>query len=149
MTQQDKEETPPKTNEQGLYVHGSIYDDPFIHSFLKKLPKEVAVSFTDLQLLQIKLHFGTRTKAKHVMDVRSMIGIGEWRYYWVLLLGRNRRDVPRVQAAWFKKGRKLIFILGVSFLVFMVFISLYLLKSFLGIDIFPRFSLGLWSWFSS
>ena len=149
MRQEDQKETSPKGNKKNLCVHGSIYDDPFIHSFLNKIPKDVAASFTEHQLLQIKLQFGTRTKAKHVIDVRSVIGIGAWRYYWVLLLGRNRRDLSRSQAAWFKRGRRLIFILGVSILIFMVFISLYLVKSFLGIDIFPQFSLGLWGWFSS
>lgn len=130
-------------------VHGSIYLDPFIRSFLLKIPKKVAATFSEAQLLQIKIQFGTRTKAKHVIDVRSVMGAGEWRYYLVLLLGRNRRDLSRAQRKWRRSGTFLFYVFCLLFSLSAVFVSLYLIKSFLGIDIFPNYSLGLWSWITS
>lgn len=148
---QKKEEAnvKPRAGKKTFFLPGSIYLDPFILSFLEKLPKDVADSFTELQLLQIKLQFGTRTKAKHAIDVRSVMGGTKWRYYFVLLLGRNRRDLSRTQGKWIKGSRRLFLFLCVLFSVLIIFISLYLIKSFLGIDIFPNHSLGLWHWLSA
>lgn len=131
------------------HLPGAIRDDPFIRLFLETVPSDVATSFTDSQLLQIKLQFGTRTQAKHVIDVRSVVGGGGWSYYFVLLLGRNRRDLSAIEQKLSRVSRFVFLLFGSIFLLALLVISLYLLKSFLGIDILPDFSFGLWHWLSS
>ncbi|WP_325891956.1 hypothetical protein [Grimontia sp. NTOU-MAR1] len=128
------------------YAKGSIHRDPFIRAFLDKTPKDIADTFTDAQLLQLKLMFGTRAKAQHAIDFRPVIGGFGWHYYLVFLCGRNRRELTRAEQRAANAGRVIALLLG-SFILFSVLItSLYLLKSFLGIDLLPNFSLGLWSW---
>ena len=128
---------------------GAIEKEPFIDAFLKKIPKDIAASFTPAQLLQIKLCFGTRTQARHCIDKRSVFGFWGWRYYVVFLFGRNRRELTYRERQINAAGRWFFLLSGGFTLFGLSAIALYLLKSFLGIDIFPHFSLGLWSWLTS
>ncbi|KKD62139.1 hypothetical protein RN22_02130 [Grimontia sp. AD028] len=146
-----KQEREPEQGPKTISEHasGSIHSDPFIRSFLERTPKDVAESFTDAQLLQLKLMFGTRAKARHAIDFRTVIGGFGWNYYLVFLFGRNRRELTRAEEKAANAGRVLVLLLS-SFVLFSIVItSLYLLKSFLGIDLLPNFSLGLWSWLNS
>ncbi|CZF80311.1 hypothetical protein GCE9029_01994 [Grimontia celer] len=149
--QQSSPEQAPTPGPQSLAKHaqGSIHRDPFIRAFLDKTPKDIAESFTDAQLLQLKLMFGTRAKAQHAVDFRPIIGGFGWNYYLVFLFGRNRRELTRAEQRAASAGRVVALLVG-SFVLFSIVItSLYLLKSFLGIDLLPNFSLGLWSWLNS
>ncbi|AMG29910.1 hypothetical protein AL542_05490 [Grimontia hollisae] len=149
--QQSNQDNRPEPAAQPLSRHarGAIRRDPFIRAFLEKTPKDVADSFTDAQLLQLKLRFGTRAKARHVIDFRTMLGGFGWNYYLVFLFGRNRRELTRPEQKAAFAGRIIALLLG-GFLLFSVVItSLYLVKSFAGIDLLPNFSFGLWHWLGS
>ncbi|MBV7298531.1 hypothetical protein KU854_11640 [Enterovibrio sp. NIFS-20-8] len=139
----------PQSQNISSFANGSIHRDPFIRSFLDKTPKDVADSFTDAQLLQLKLMFGTRAKARHAIDVRTVVGGFGWNYYLVFLFGRNRRDLTRAEQKAANASRILVMLAGTFVLFSIVVTSLYLLKSFLGIDVLPNFSFGLWTWLTS
>ncbi|PKF51725.1 hypothetical protein [Enterovibrio nigricans] len=145
--QVSSQDTDPKINPTGN-IKGSIYNDPFIRSFLEKVPKDIASSFTESQLLQLKLMFGTRAKAQHIVDIRTVMGSFSWSYYFVFLLGRNRRDLTRAEQRMAYAGKVFFLLLGSLVLFSVAIISLYLVKSFLGIDLLPHFSFGLWTWLS-
>jgi hypothetical protein len=66
-------------------------DDPFVARFYRRIPASIARSFTPAQLAAIKLAFGARQWGNHPIDVRRSFGIGRWRFYIVLLMGRARR----------------------------------------------------------
>ncbi|MFL7023248.1 hypothetical protein BCS58_02875 [Enterovibrio norvegicus] len=142
----EQEKDAPNKNSENVQVlqSGSIRRDPFIRAFLEKMPSDVEKTFTDAQLLQVKLMYGTRAKASHMVDIRTVVGAWNWQYYLVFLFGRNRRDLTRAEQTISDISRVLILLLGTFVLFCVVTVSLYLLKSFAGIDILPNFSFGLW-----
>jgi hypothetical protein len=113
------------------------------------MPQDVADTFTEAQLSGLRLALGARSWGRHAVDVRGTILFWRWRYYYVFLLGRNRRELSR-------REKQLSLLLQAAFLAVLLFASamlgllvLYLVKSALGIDLFPGFSLGIWSWFKA
>ncbi|MGF1765858.1 hypothetical protein L4D06_00500 [Enterovibrio makurazakiensis] len=134
---------------QSLNEVGSLRRDPFIRSFLEKIPADVASTFTESQLLQVKLMYGTRGKASHVVDIRTVLGGFGWNYYLVLLFGRNRRELSRAEQTAANAWRVILLLVGSFALFSMGIVALYILKSLAGIDLLPQFSFGLWTWLSS
>lgn len=149
--QQQPEQHQTQAHPQHLseLANGSIHRDPFIRAFLEKTPKDVAATFTDAQLLQLKLMFGTRAKAHHAVDFRTVVGGFGWNYYLVFLCGRNRRDLSHAEQKAANASRIMVMLMGCFVLFSAVVTALYLVKSFFGIDLLPRFSLGIWTWLSS
>jgi len=118
-----------------------------LRKLLDRMPQDVQDSFTEEQLANIKLAISARTWGSHAIDVRSTIKFFSYRYYYVFVAGRNRRELS-------SRERKLgLLIQAVALAVFLTFsavfgiLVLYLLKSAAGIDIFPGFSFGVWGWF--
>ncbi|WP_348728365.1 3-phosphoshikimate 1-carboxyvinyltransferase [Rheinheimera texasensis] len=125
-----------------------IRQDPAIQKLLERMPAEVQQSFTEAQLSYLRVALGARQWGKHKLDVRGTLGLGSWRYYYVLVAGRNKRSEYRshktgllVKAVFLSVLLILSSVLGL--------LVLYLLKSALGIDLFADFSLGIWGWFQS
>lgn len=123
--------------------------DPALNSLLERMPPEVAQSFTEEQLSHLHSALGARSWKKHSLDIRSTFPIpfAKSRVYFVLLMGRNRRELTRRE----KQISAITFALfvatfiGVSTLFGLL--VLYLIKSALGINLFKGFSLGIWDWF--
>ena len=118
-----------------------------LRKLLDRMPQDVQDSFTEEQLANIKLAISARTWGSHAIDVRSTIKFFSYRYYYVFVAGRNRRELS-------SRERKLgLLIQAVALAVFLTFsavfgiLVLYLLKSAAGIDIFAGFSFGVWGWF--
>ncbi|RQW62807.1 3-phosphoshikimate 1-carboxyvinyltransferase [Vibrio viridaestus] len=116
---------------------------------LERMPKSVQSSFTDEQLMHIRNAVGARNWGNHSVDCRGVVSVpmSSWRYYFVFLVGRNRRrlsDTEKQLSLWMGA----LFTLAIlSLFTLAVILVLYLLKSALGIDIFPNFSFGIWTWF--
>ncbi|OCC15609.1 hypothetical protein DBT_0960 [Dissulfuribacter thermophilus] len=125
-----------------------IKNDPFIRELLRKLPSEERDSFTDRQLLALKAALGARRRwGRHLIDIRGTIGLWRWRYYYVILGGRERRKLSRRQEQMLRSV-KLAFLVGfLTFSSLLGLLIIYLVKSALGIDLIPGFSLGIWDWF--
>ncbi|MFZ2269792.1 MAG: hypothetical protein WAV95_19635 [Azonexus sp.] len=125
----------------------TIRDDKFIRELLGKLPGPSRSSFSDEQLIALKAGLGGRAWGHHAVDLRWTLRFWRWHYYFVVLAGRNRRELSRREAAIARMA------LAITISVFLIvstvlgLLILYLLKSALGIDLFPGFSLGIWGWF--
>lgn len=123
--------------------------DPFIKGLKERLPEDIRESFSAEQLNALQVAFGARQWGRHSVDLRGTVKLWRWRYYFVLLAGRNKRDLSRAQQELSLTAKAVgvsIFLL-VSLALGLLF--LYLLKSALGINLFSGFSLGLWDWFKS
>jgi hypothetical protein len=128
----------------------TILQDSFKDGLFKRLPKDTQASFTPEQIDALRIAFGANNKwGRHPVDVRGTFKLWRWRYYFVILVGRNRRDLSRRerQISLFAKAFAVSLFLTFSLIVGLL--ALYLLKSALGIDLFPNHSLGIWSWFKS
>lgn len=127
----------------------SISNQPAIKKLLSRMPEEVASSFTDEQLTHLLTAVGSRKWGKHKVDLRGTVQlpIYRWRFYYVFLAGINYKKRSRQE-----KRMSLLITTIISSLLLMLcaalgVLVLYLIKSALGIDLFPGFSLGIWDWF--
>lgn len=126
-----------------------ITNQPAIKKLLSRMPQEVASSFSDEQLTHLLTAVGSRSWGKHKIDLRGTFKLPfyQWRFYYVFLAGKNYRELSR------QEKRMSIILTAIVSSLFLIFCTvlglliLYLVKSALGIDIFPNFSLGIWGWF--
>lgn len=122
--------------------------DPAMNNFLQQLPKGIVDSFSDEQLHHIRNALGVRNWKKHSVDLRCTVPVPfvRQRIYFVFLMGKDRRRLSRQEqkvSTWTIAALMSAFIM-ISLLFGLL--SLYLLKSALGIDLFDGFSLGIWDW---
>lgn len=124
-----------------------LKSDPAVRSLLNRMPNDVQDSFTEEQLAHLKVAIGARQWGKHAVDCRGVIKFFKYRYYYVVLAGRNRRELSNKE----KKIAAVSQAITVSLFSFIVssilLLVVYLVKSALGIDIFSNYSFGVWSWF--
>lgn len=126
-----------------------IKKDPFIQDLLSKLPASERNSFSDPQLLALKAALGARHRGSHHVDLRTTFPGFRNRWYLVFLLGKDRRHRNREPKGIRYSTRVLVLYLFLSVLTATGFLLLYLLKSAMGINLIPGFSLGIWAWFKS
>ncbi len=129
-----------------LKIKRPIKEEPNVKHILEHMPKGVADSFTDDQLFHLNTALAGRRWGTHKVDIRGTIGLLRSRYYFVLLAGRDKRDLSRTES---KIGKLVMAALVALFLCVSLVVGLallYILKSWLGINLFEGFSLGLWDW---
>ena len=124
-----------------------IQDDPFICVLLAKLPPEISISFSDAQLQGLKQALDTQAKSTHTMRLRYTFGFWRWHFYLTLLFGKERRELSRRAQEAERMALALATLLFVTFSTLLGMMVLYLVKSAMGINIFPNFSFGIWDWF--
>lgn len=132
----------PATDDAATLEH-----DPFIIGLKQRLPDELRESFTDQQLAGLRSAFATRSWARHKVDLRGTFSLWSNQYYFVLVGGRNKRNLSRGQRNLSLAAKACAITLFLFFSVLLGLIVLYLLKSALGINLLPNYSLGLWDWF--
>ena len=110
------------------------------------MPKNVADSFTEDQLFHLNTALAGRRWGSHKVDVRGSIGILRSRYYFVLVAGRAKRDLSRTESRRCKLVMAAVIALFLCVSLVLGLVLLYILKSWLGINLFEGFSLGLWDW---
>lgn len=123
-----------------------IQDDLFIGALLTKLPTDLRVTFTEAQLHGLKLALDAPKRA-HAVDLRWSLGFWRWNFYFAFLFGQNRRELSRRQQIVERWALATATVLFVTVSTLFGLLVLYLIKSAMGIDIFPNFSLGIWGWF--
>ncbi len=129
--------------------YSPIHSDPVITKLLDKVPADMRASFSDDQLLALKVALGGRTWGAHAVDARWTLKWWRWQYYFVFLAGRNRRVLTD------REQRIQRLAMAATLAVFLLFsglvgiLLLYLVKSALGIDLIPGFSFGVWDWFKA
>lgn len=125
---------------------GLIQDDPFMSALLVKLPINLRTTFTEEQLQALKLALDA-PKRVHVLDLRWRLGFWRWNFYFAFLFGRDRRELTRRQQIAERWALATASVLFVTVSTLFGLLVLYLIKSAMGINIFPHFSLGIWGWF--
>lgn len=117
--------------------------------FLKDMPQDVQDSFTEEQLKSLQSALRSPNWKKHPLDFRGSIAFFSYHYYYVFIAGRDNRELTR-QEIRIKRWSYLVFItLFLTFCSLLGLLVLYLIKSAMGIDLFPDFSLGIWTWFNA
>ncbi len=124
--------------------------DPFLERFFSRISREMAESFSDEQLLAVKQAFADQVGRDHAIDLRLSLPLLFRRYYMVFIAGPERRDQSRRRRD--RSNNRIAKRTNVVFMIFMLIFGffsiigmLYLLKSALGIDLWPNSSLGIWS----
>lgn len=128
-------------------VNTALDNDPFIIGLKQRLPEDTRESFTDQQLEGLRTAFATRSWGRHQIDWRGTFSFWSNQYYFVLVGGRNKRNLSRAQRNLSLAAKAGVITLFLFFSMLVGLVALYLVKSALGINLFPNFSLGLWDWF--
>ena len=129
-------------------IQSSVGDEDFFERLEAKLPADVARSFNGAQLAAIACAFGTRRWRDHAVDLRLLIPLFGRSYYLVLLAGAERRSRARLLRDRLLRpiitiGNGIFAAVFFTAILFSVLVSMYLLKSILGINILPDISLGI------
>ncbi len=69
--------------------------DHFLDHYFRRIEARTAASFTEEQRQAIKTMFGDRGVTRHPIDIRRSFGLGGYRFFLVLLSGRERRAASR------------------------------------------------------
>ncbi|TMP71817.1 3-phosphoshikimate 1-carboxyvinyltransferase [Pseudoalteromonas sp. S1608] len=125
----------------------NLQQDPAIRSLLNRMPKSIQTTFTDDQLAHLKIAIGARQWGNHGVDCRGVIKLFKYRYYYVVLAGRNKRELSAKEQRIAKLGQALVLSIVLTLTVLLMLLITYLIKSALGIDIFEGYSFGVWGWF--
>ncbi|MGH1485347.1 MAG: hypothetical protein ACRBCI_03950 [Cellvibrionaceae bacterium] len=125
-----------------------IRNDPDIKNLLSRMPVKVAESFSETQLLHLKTAVSSRKWGNHGVDFRGTLTFpfARWRYYYVILCGRNRRQLSDREHKISALMTALFVLLFLCISMVIGLLLLYLVKSFAGIDLFPGVSLGIWDY---
>ena len=122
-----------------------------VNQLLSGMEKSVADSFTYKQRKALQKSITTQDWRQHNVDFRPTLALPflPWSFYLVFLVGINRRGLlPAERFIAFTMLLFVIFIIGLI-IIGCAFVLIYLLKSWLGIDLFPNESLGIWDKFKS
>ncbi len=121
--------------------------DPFTDKVLARIDQKTLQTFTSPQITALdKVLRRTPRSKKHGVDIRGTLPLYFARFYFVLLMGKDRRvETYRTEEDRRRRGRRLIWIafLVVLLILFaMILLGVaYVLKSAFGINIFPNFHL--------
>jgi len=135
--------------EKNQQIRDGLKRDNGLKKLLERMPIEVQDSFTEEQLANLKIAVSARSWGKHAVDFRSTIKFFRYRYYYVFVAGRNLRELSRAEKRLNLLVQACFLTIFLSFCAALGVLVLYLVKSALGIDIFPNFSFGVWDWFKS
>lgn len=136
------------TGERKL-ANSEIRKEPAIQNLLSRMPNAVAESFSDEQLLGLKVAVGSRSWGKHKIDFRGTFPMlfFKSKIYYVFLMGRNHRNLTRQEQLISAFTVATFLTLLITFSILMGALVLYLIKSALGINLIDGFSFGIWDWF--
>lgn len=117
--------------------------DAYTQHIMSNIPPEVFSTLNIVQIQAIESAISSNAPfRKHPVDLRGRLSFFFIRFYFVILVGRDRRNSSRnKEDARRAKAKSLSLATFLYALICMVapvmFLTLYLLKTFLGIDIFP------------
>lgn len=122
-----------------------LTSDAFSKAFFEKIPNSIRETLTPEQYQAIEKAYSSQWR-RHPLDVRFSFGFWRWRYYVVLVGGRDRRQLTRKQQRFFSLAEFYFLMAYALTSALFGLLILYLIKSALGIDIFPNFHVGIWGW---
>lgn len=122
--------------------------DAFCYYILNNIDFNVLKSLSSEQLSAIEDAIkACQLRTKHAIDIRKTIKLYFIRFYFVFLIGRDRRlSVQEIEEDRREKvtllGNILYAMIVFSGLLLFVIVSLYGLKTMIGIDLFPGEHMG-------
>jgi hypothetical protein len=122
-----------------------------VNQLFRGMKKSIADSFTETQRKALEKSITTQDWRKHSIDFRPTLALPflPWNFYIVFLAGKNKRELlPTERFIAFTMFLLIVFMIGLI-LIGCAFFLIYLLKSWLGIDLFPNESLGIWDEFKN
>ncbi|ESP92056.1 MULTISPECIES: hypothetical protein [Pseudoalteromonas] len=134
-----------------MTLHKSKQRHTHVKQLLSKMDPEAAASFTYKQRKALDKVINTRGWNNHKIDFRPTLALPflPWSFYFVLLGGVNKRSLSSTE----RFTAALIFLTLLTLVglitLGLVMAILYLFKSWLGIDLFPNESLGIWDQFKA
>ncbi len=126
-------------------MHAELTHAAFAEKFFRKIPYDIRKTLTPEQYQAIEKAFASQWK-RHPLDIRHSFGFWRWRYYFVLIGGRDRRILSRKQQRLFSLAEFYFLMAYATTSALFGLLILYLVKSALGIDVFPNFHVGIWTW---
>lgn len=119
------------------------YTDPFTYHVYQQIDPNVRCTLTPTQVTAIETAIrASRPYQKHSVDIRGTFPLYLVRFYFVILIGRDKRTQTRNKED--QRRRKTAVgsaVLSVYIIICMLtplfFLILYILKTFLGVDFFP------------
>lgn len=135
------------SNQESSVKTPDVDRDRFVTKLFSELPPGLGDSFSDEQLDALKSVLDRGEWGRHTVDIRRAFGFMRWRYYFVLLIGSNRRRSGR-DSEGLPNSLELAFI--VFFLLFSILtglIIIYIVKVALGIDLLSSSEVGILGWF--
>lgn len=122
----------------------------FIERFYKALDEDTKAQLSAEQKQEIEKAIISITLAsRHSVDVRKSFPFFGTRYYMVFLLGRDLRKRSRPDSRLTRIVVTFLILFIALFCTSCVLLTLYMIKSSLGIDVFHNFHVGIWDWWLS
>lgn len=121
----------------------SSKEEESLARFLNKLPLEVAESFDAKQRQAMMTALTSSSSPRKRLDVRKSFSLLGRKYYFVVLLGKDRRTHKRVRIAQLEsqdQGMRRYLSMGLagSLLAVVVLSTTYLVTSAVGVNLFPQ-----------
>ncbi len=132
-----------------MTAHKSNQKHTHVKQLLSKMDPNIAASFSYKQRKALQKAISTRGWDNHNVDFRPTLALPflPWSFYVVFLAGVNKRSLKPTERNTAAIAFVIIFLVFLFVLLSIVFVILYIFKSWLGIDIFPNESLGGWDFF--
>lgn len=124
-----------------------VRDDPFVRQLIARLPEAEATGFSDEQLRLLQDALKQQGGKSHAVDLRWRVRFWRWQYYFVVFVGRDRRDLTRRERELQRLAMATLLLGFMVFSTLLGLLALYLAKSAMGINLIPGFSFGIWDWF--
>lgn len=133
----------------GVVGDSKIRNETAIQNLLDRMPENVSNSFSDDQLMALKVAIGARKWGKHKVDFRGTFPMPFFKskIYYVFLMGRNHRNLTRREQLISSFTIAIFLTVLITLSVLGGLLLLYLVKSALGINLIEGFSFGIWDWF--
>ncbi|ATX96555.1 hypothetical protein RVV73_001486 [Citrobacter freundii] len=123
---------------------------PVIERFYTHLDETIAQGLTPEQKEGVENAILASTLAsRHQIDIRRSFPFFSKRYYLVFLFGRDLRRQHRQESTLSRMLLTFLLLIAVLFVTCCILLTLYMIKSALGIDVFQNFHVGIWDWWLS
>ena len=123
---------------------------PVIARFYAELDRDIAQALTAEQKAAVeKAVLAVALASRHPVDIRRSFPFFGKRFYLVFLLGRDLRQCHREESTLMTVLFAMLLLFAVLFVTCCVLLTLYMIKSALGIDVFQNFHVGIWDWWLS
>ena len=109
--------------------------DPFFAAFFRRIPEEVAPTFTAAQLDAVKRAFGARYRGAHAIDIRLSLPLRRRSLY--LVAGTERRTFDRRSLERLLRQLSTVANAAVLAVFLVMFAVLYVGKRLVGLDVVP------------